>query len=569
VSPGDAVAPAPRAEPPGPVASAATFLADEPASADDAAMVARINEGLARGDWRWAPVAMLFVRASRLTNPPLDLTRAPDWFRLDWLSFLLETPVMFTEIGDADAHARHTRRVLERLHAEIMARRGEALWQELAKAVVPRVSVGLLYFTDDNLEPVARIFGDLVELTVQLAGHPIDDTFAPRTRQRIRIGVIAQHFQAETGPFSTLAMFKHLDRAKFELIMYATRMMDSPAQRVCFERADRIEQVSENVADTAAKLRRDDLDLLLLVANLAPRDNFWAQLGVHRLARVQFVNFVTPMTTGIPNIDYFISGTLSEPAEAQAQYREKLVLLDGVGFCYDLAPQRAMDAASPQQHAPVTRAMLGIDPAATVFASGANFYKLVPELLHTWAKILAAVPNSAMVLYPFSKAWGDQYAAERLYEQIHRVAAANGAQQASFVLAPPLPGRGAVQNVLRSLADVYLDSFPHSGANSLLDALEIGLPAVTLYGKTLRGRHGGGMMIEMGVAEGVTESIDAYIELAVRLGRNRDARAALRARIEAQIARGPRFLDTRWHGEQCAALYEKFIAEWESASARS
>lgn len=539
-------------------------LRDEPPAAEDAVKIAAARDGLSRGDWRSALVAMLYVRASHVTAPPLELAQVPAWLVSDWLNYLLEAPPMFVELGDADAHARHTLRTLTYLHAQIMSHRGEPVWQEVAKVVVSRVSVGLLYFTDANVEPVARMFGDLVELTSQLAGQKIDHLLAPRTRERIRLGVISQHYQAETGPFSTLAMWKHLDRARFEVIMYLMRSIDSPAQRTCLERADRVVQFTENVGETVAKLRADDLDLLLLVANLAPRNNFWAQLGAHRLARVQFVNFVSPITTGLRQIDYFISGTLSEPANAREQYREKLVMLDGVGFCYDLAPQRAVDAATPQQHAPVTRQMLGIDPTATVYASGANFYKLIPELLHAWARILAAAPNSVLLLYPFSKAWGDQYPAEKLYKQIQRAAAAHGAGQANFVLAPPLPGRGAVQNVLRSLADVYLDSFPHSGANSLLDVLEIGLPAVTLYGRTLRGRHGGGMMLEMGVAEGVTESVEAYIELAVRLGTDRDARAAMRHKIEAAMARGPRFLDTRWHGEQCAALYEKFIRDWES-----
>jgi predicted O-linked N-acetylglucosamine transferase (SPINDLY family) len=44
-----------------------------------------------------------------------------------------------------------------------------------------------------------------------------------------------------------------------------------------------------------------------------------------------------------------------------------------------------------------------------------------------------------------------------------------------------------VKTVLQ-LADIYLDSYPYAGANSMVDPLEVGLPTVVREGNNLRSR---------------------------------------------------------------------------------
>ena len=51
-------------------------------------------------------------------------------------------------------------------------------------------------------------------------------------------------------------------------------------------------------------------------------------LAFSRLARVQCVTWGHPDTTGIPNMDYFISSNLIEPKEADEHYSEKLQRLN-------------------------------------------------------------------------------------------------------------------------------------------------------------------------------------------------------------------------------------------------
>src|SRR5262249_33285512 len=142
----------------------------------------------------------------------------------------------------------------------------------------------------------------------------------------------------------------------------------------------------------------------------------------HRLARIQITLVTSCATSGMRHMDYYLSGRLSEPAEgAQDHYTEKLLLVDGPAHCYDFATERR--SASPNGP---TRASLGIPPEAVVFASGANFFKVIPEVQEVWIQILERSPGSYLLLYPFNPNWSSSYPVGRFLERFKKSAAARG-----------------------------------------------------------------------------------------------------------------------------------------------
>jgi CRISPR-associated protein Csy1 len=84
---------------------------------------------------------------------------------------------------------------------------------------------------------------------------------------------------------------------------------------------------------------------------------------------------------------------------------------------------------------------------------------------------------------------------------------------------------------VNQLCDLMLDTVHWSGGNTSLDALASGLPMVTLPGAMMRGRQSAAMLQAMGLDELVVANAAQYVETAVRLGRDRDARRAIAARI--------------------------------------
>jgi predicted O-linked N-acetylglucosamine transferase (SPINDLY family) len=81
------------------------------------------------------------------------------------------------------------------------------------------------------------------------------------------------------------------------------------------------------------------------------------------------------------------------------------------------------------------------------------------------------------------------------------------------------------------LTDVFLDSIGWSGCNSALECLAQALPIVTFEGKTMRGRHCAAILRMLDVPETIATTIDGYVAVATRLGRDSQFRQAISARM--------------------------------------
>jgi predicted O-linked N-acetylglucosamine transferase (SPINDLY family) len=98
------------------------------------------------------------------------------------------------------------------------------------------------------------------------------------------------------------------------------------------------------------------------------------------------------------------------------------------------------------------------------------------------------------------------------------------------VFIPWLP-RAAFFGLLAQ-ADLCLDTIGFSGFNTVMQAIECGLPIVTREGRFLRGRFGSGVLKRIGLSELVATSDSAFADLAIRLGNDPAYRSDIRQRIE-------------------------------------
>jgi hypothetical protein len=66
-------------------------------------------------------------------------------------------------------------------------------------------------------------------------------------------------------------------------------------------------------------------------------------------------------------------------------------------------------------------------------------------------------------------------------------------------------------------ADVFLDTIGFSGFNTVMQAVDCGLPVVTREGRFMRGRLGSAILDRMGLSDLVAKTENEYIDLAVKL----------------------------------------------------
>jgi len=258
-------------------------------------------------------------------------------------------------------------------------------------------------------------------------------------------------------------------------------------------------------------------------------------------------------------MDVLLSAQWNAPnTDAQDHYTELLYLMPGSNNVY--AYQHDHDAASIDP----TRESLGLKPDQIVFFSGANYLKILPELSGAWARILAQVPNSVLVLMPFNANWGGNYLRGPFLERISSQLSAAGVAADRLKILPPVPARADLHRII-GLADLYLDSYPFAGACSLLDTLVAGVPPVARRGKTNRSGHAASMLRALGMQAVVADSTEDYIALAVRLAQDQPARQQLASRLlMPSIRDNPPFQDTRSYSTRVGAAFVKLIDAYDS-----
>ncbi|MEO6875486.1 MAG: glycosyltransferase [Opitutaceae bacterium] len=489
--------------------------------------------------WQWPA-------APALANTPHGLWGA-------YTAWLFAVPQGFSAIGDADKYAAHILLRLEEMVTSL-ERNSTAPAARAALDAYTRHASGIpLYFHAGNLRRHAELRGRLLALFLSKETRETRGAEVPaptRAGRRLRVGFVNRHFGPQTETYTTLPSFEQLDPERFEVILFACHRNGTPLEDYCRTRAQEFHVLPRDLTGQLAALRAAGLDVVVFGTNVTAVANEVTWLALHRVAPLQVVNNSSCITTGFPAIDLYVSGTLAETKNASAQFTERLALLPGPAHAFNYEADRAEATTT------WNRAQLGLPEDATVFVSAANYFKIIPEMQHTWARLLAAVPDSYLLLHPFNPNWSSSYPIKQFCADFDRVLAAHGVAGSRLVVSSmKFPSRTDVKELLR-LGDVYLDTFPFGGVNSLVDPLEVGVPVVAWEGDSFRSRMGAALLRTLETPELVATDEAGYLATAAQLAADSAGRRELGQRLQARMERMPIFLDTLAASDAFGALLE-------------
>jgi predicted O-linked N-acetylglucosamine transferase (SPINDLY family) len=191
--------------------------------------------------------------------------------------------------------------------------------------------------------------------------------------------------------------------------------------------------------------------------------------------------------------------------------------LPGLGCCY-IRPQ--VTARQPDF------AAWGIDEAAPLYVCPGVPFKYTPAYDHLLVDIALAVGACRFIFFSHHL----QYLTERLRHRLARRFASAGLDFDEHVTFVPWQDSAGFYGILEN-AHVFLDTIGFSGFNTAMQGVQCGIPIVTREGAFMRGRLATGILKRMGMNELVTDSNDAYVALAARLGTDADYRNEIRRRI--------------------------------------
>lgn len=482
--------------------------------------------------------------------PVMPLQQIPEWLWQDTTEYLFRPPSVLTVVGEAEQYHRHLLLWARDIERRINSAPGDETTLHSATAFFAKANCIPVYLSEANTVELMKRRAAILGFVLRQKGARLDACISrpAKPRTRIRVGFVCLHFGPQTETHVTLPMLQ-LDRARFEIRLFAVMANPGAIEDHCRSFADVFTVLPKDLGQQVQLIRDAALDVAIIGTNVTAVTNRVVLLALHRLAPLQLATYCSPMTTGMPHVDGYLSGKLNDFDGARAHFSEKVLYGEGAPGCLDYTVEKAGTGRS------FDRASLGLRDEEVVFINAASCFKILPELQETWARILAAVPNSRLLLLPFNPNWAAAFPVRQFERRLNEICARHGVEHDRVVMVDSLPSRQDVK-ALERVGDVYLDTFPFSGSIAVVDPLELGLPTVVRDTNTPRGRMAGSLLRELALPELIATDEQSYIDLAVRLGTDRAFRHSTRQRILEAMARRPRFVNPALYADGLSDLLE-------------
>ena len=309
-------------------------------------------------------------------------------------------------------------------------------------------------------------------------------------------------------------MISSISQEKFEVIVFVTDELDIEndliSRKIC-DSANKLVRLPDSTFESQSTIASESLDILFYPdIGMDIRTYF---LAFSRLAHIQCVTWGHPDTTGIPNIDFFISSIFTEPASGSEHYSEKLFKLNTLPTFY-------LPIQIPKKMK--NRYELGLSSSCLIYLCPQNIIKYHPDIDIIFASILRNLPSAnIVVLGGIVNEWTSKLIkrwAENISDVADRIIIVSRQSPQDFMS-------------LQSAADIVLDTPYFSGGNTSLESFALGKPIVTLQSNLMRGRVTAGMYKAMGIDDCIAHNIEQYIKIAIKLADDKQFRDEIKEKI--------------------------------------
>jgi len=322
----------------------------------------------------------------------------------------------------------------------------------------------------------------------------------PRTG-KIVIGIISQFLHQHTIGYLNYGIIKKLNRDRFHVKVLRFKGKDDPLSDAINQAADEIIYLPDHLNKARRMIAEQALDILFFLDIGMEALTYF--IAFSRLAPVQCTTWGHADTTGIPNLDYYLSSFHAEPPDAQEHYSEQLVLLNRFPmYCqYPEVPNEAP-----------TRERIGLPLRSNLYMCCQSLFKFHPDFDAIIKAILERNQNGVLLLFEGKYAsWGKllrKRFARTIPEVVDRIR-----------FHPRIPRKDFLSFI--KLADVMIDTIHFCGGYTSLLCLACGIPVVTLPGSFMRGRMTYALYKQMGIFDCVAADIQSFADIAYTLATNK------------------------------------------------
>lgn len=360
---------------------------------------------------------------------------------------------------------------------------------------------------------------------------------ASHTGRPIRVGIVSSDLYRHSVAYFLEPLLERLPRERIEIVaLNGSRASDDVTARLRGYAAEWHEMAHLGHEEFAHAARALKLDIALDLSGLTGGHRQKAL--AMRIAPVQALYMGYPHASGIDTMDARIADAITDPAGAPNTMGETIMRLPGCFLCY-----------KPPSDAPEIAERSG---KGVVFGCFGNLAKINRPLVRAWARVLAGVPGSRLLLK--NHALVDERLRTSLVERLRIW----GLEPARLDLRSPPPGEAEHLGVYNEI-DVALDTFPYHGTTTTCEALLMGVPVVTYAGDRHVSRVGASLLAAAGCSDMCADDEDGFVVRAVDLGLAGVRRAKWRGALRESFAASA-LCDGARLGADFAAMLESLMS---------
>lgn len=456
-------------------------------------------------------------------------------FRLQHATLL---PILYADSDEMERYRRRFAEGLREIAEDLRLDTAEA--RRSALQGLDRHHILTLAYQGQDDREVQTLYSEMVH-RIAAANYPqwVQPMPMPPDNGRLRVGYVSSRWYNHSVSRTHLGWLEAHSQDRFEVFAYHAGSRTDDWTEDARRASAVFRHLPDDMEEACRAIVSDRLHVLVFLE--IGRAERMTQLAALRLAPVQCTTWGDPVTSGLPTVDYYLSGDLMEPEDAQNYYTEKLVRLPGIGV-YLRKP------VIPTVGFYRTRADFGIRDDAVVYLSCQSPAKYLPQHDDVFPAIAKLVPGSQFVFIARNDALRHV-----LQRRLERAFSSAGVPISGRVVFVPRLDTFNYWN-LNVVSDIYLDTMDWSGCNSTLDAIACKLPVVTLPGRFMRGRHSSAILTQAGATETIARDPSGYVGIAAKLGLDRDWRERIVRRL---IAGYP----TLYADERCVRALEDFYRD--------
>jgi protein O-GlcNAc transferase len=335
----------------------------------------------------------------------------------------------------------------------------------------------------------------------------------------LRLGYVSADLCQHTVGLLVKDVLKAHDGARVTVVAYSAGAVNDWVTQAIGAACTLRDVSTLNDEALAALIREDQIDVLVDLSGHTAGSRL--RVFAHRPAPVQVSWLGYFATTGLACMDAVLLDEDHAPAGTEALFVEPLVRLPGGRLCYQPVPWAPLDVA----------ALPSRQTGRITFGCFNNTGKLNEGVFEVWARVLAAVPASRLVLK-----WRT-LADAPLCEALQAAFASHGIEPHRIELRPA----SFHADVLKEYADIdiALDPFPFTGGLTSFEALWMGVPVVTWPQSRVVSRQTFAFLSAMGLPELAAIDADDYVRIAVALAKDRARLTQLRHTLRQKMRTSP------------------------------